>query len=244
MDLKRVTVTGADDSVPPALLIELSAKYPFVEWGILMSASTRGMGAERFPSREWRASLVSLARANPGVRISAHLCGTWVREIILKGVWAVFNLDADLMQAAKRVQLNTHAESHDFNVEAMLNGMRDERLMGKQFIFQRDGRNNHLLTHAENAGFDAVPLFDLSHGAGVLPDEWPRGHAFANGAGYAGGLSAENVHEQLQKINAVCGTAPIWIDAETRLRSGSSLDLARVEAYLKAAKPWVEGVPY
>ena len=31
--LDRVTITGADDSVRPTDLLELSREFPFVEWG-------------------------------------------------------------------------------------------------------------------------------------------------------------------------------------------------------------------
>ena len=37
MKLTRVTITGADDSVEPRALAELSEAFPFVEWGLLMS---------------------------------------------------------------------------------------------------------------------------------------------------------------------------------------------------------------
>lgn len=32
MNLDRVTITGADDSVSPAELVDISAEFPFVEW--------------------------------------------------------------------------------------------------------------------------------------------------------------------------------------------------------------------
>jgi hypothetical protein len=41
MILDRVTITGADDDVDIGDLVDLSARYPFVEWGILSSSSRR-----------------------------------------------------------------------------------------------------------------------------------------------------------------------------------------------------------
>ena len=38
MILDRVTITGADDSIHVEQLAELSQAYPYVEWGILVSA--------------------------------------------------------------------------------------------------------------------------------------------------------------------------------------------------------------
>ena len=46
MKLQYVTMTGADESVDPKALIELSKEFPFVEWGILIGSQS-GM---RFPS--------------------------------------------------------------------------------------------------------------------------------------------------------------------------------------------------
>jgi phosphoribosylanthranilate isomerase len=63
--------------------------------------------------------------------------------------------------------------------------------------------------------------------------------------GYAGGLSPENVVAQLEKIAVVSGDVPIWIDAETNLRSdqGQHFDLDRVCAFAEAVKPWIRYRP-
>jgi hypothetical protein len=37
MRLKTVTITGADDAVDPEELLQIQQRYPFVEWGILLS---------------------------------------------------------------------------------------------------------------------------------------------------------------------------------------------------------------
>ncbi|MHB1675039.1 MAG: hypothetical protein ACYCSP_12405 [Acidobacteriaceae bacterium] len=41
MKLETVTITGADDSTDIVELAELSEEFPFVEWGILISARAR-----------------------------------------------------------------------------------------------------------------------------------------------------------------------------------------------------------
>lgn len=51
--LRRVTLTGADDTVSPHELAALSARYPFVEWGILVSRCPPEHGRHRFPSLPW-----------------------------------------------------------------------------------------------------------------------------------------------------------------------------------------------
>jgi len=78
MNLTRVTFTGADDSVDPWDLVKLSQKYPFIEWGILMS--TTSAGSPRFPSTEWQDELANVARKYP-LNLSAHICGKLLRSI-------------------------------------------------------------------------------------------------------------------------------------------------------------------
>jgi phosphoribosylanthranilate isomerase len=104
-----------------------------------------------------------------------------------------------------------------------------------------DGVNDQLLHWARSQGIDAVPLFDLSGGAGILPEQWPEPIEGVY-CGYAGGLSPENVAEQLEKIEAVTPNARIWIDAETHVRSNGDqlFDLEKVRRFLEVTRPWVE----
>ena len=66
MILDRVTMTGADDSVDPQKLVDLSARYPNVEWGILFIG---GAGA-RFPTKLWVDELLKVAP--PTMNLCAH----------------------------------------------------------------------------------------------------------------------------------------------------------------------------
>ena len=109
-----------------------------------------------------------------------------------------------------------------------------------QYIFQLDDVNNSILAIARQAGINAVPLFDLSGGAGQLPQAWPR--ADVAYSGYAGGLSPENVIEQLKKIEEAAWGHRIWVDVETHVRSADdqTFDLDKVRAFLEAVKLWVD----
>lgn len=46
MIIDRVTITGADDSTDVNWMQEMQDKYPFVEWGILVSQSQMGLTLE------------------------------------------------------------------------------------------------------------------------------------------------------------------------------------------------------
>src|SRR5690242_537210 len=82
MKLCEVTLTGADDQTSPLRLVELSKQYPFVEWGILVSE--KQSGCPRFPSDLWQENFVVAVRdAGHPVNVSCHVCGSWVRSLLV-----------------------------------------------------------------------------------------------------------------------------------------------------------------
>jgi hypothetical protein len=235
MILDRVTLTGADDSVDPEDLVALAGDYSFVEWGILFSASRQG--TPRYPSAQWITELWEASHA--GLRLSAHLCGKWVRELILDGN---FSWRQDVGQAFdmfERIQLNFHAHHLPAN-EKFLDVVRKYHDL-KQFIFQMDGVNDQLWKSVKEGSGQVVPLFDRSGGAGVLPENWPRAYTDVY-CGYAGGLGPVNLLEELSKIENMAGQERIWIDAETRVRSNEDklFDLEKVREFLEISKDFVE----
>ena len=79
----------------------------------------------------------------------------------------------------------------------------------------------------------------MSGGAGILPNAWPQARDCY--CGYAGGLSPDNIEEQLPEIEKVAGEGPIWLDMETHVRSEDDrqFELAKVRQVLKKTDPWV-----
>lgn len=233
--LKTITVTGADDSVKDvSSLLKISEKYSKVEWGILLSKNNAG--SNRFPSHEWIFNLAYHYHTNPWLLdLSAHICGSWVREIFLEGKAEIFDLLP--MEIFKRVQFNFHGLHHDINKEAALNILK-QKFQRYELIFQFDDVNNELINLCKDSGLNAYPLFDLSGGAGILPDKWPVANGYS---GYAGGLSPGNIVFQLTQIQKVCGNNMIWVDAETHLRSNNDVifDLSKVEFFLKNIYEWI-----
>jgi len=231
--IDRVTVTGADDSVLVENLVKVQEEYPFVEWGILLSKSSEGR--PRFPSVPW----IEILWAVKGkLTLSGHLCGKWVRDIC-DGANSLYDDRPQFDGLFGRYQLNFHSYLHRIKDEAAFLYALVTLRVG-EVIFQFDDVNNELLHTMRARGINAVPLFDTSGGAGVLPAEWPK--ALDVYSGYAGGLSPENLNGQMKLISEKCGGGPIWIDAETQLRSkdNSQFDLERVCDFLDAARPWVK----
>ena len=240
--LDKITITGADDSIKQEEILELSRQYPFVEWGILVSHSQ--IGCPRFPSEKWLKGLQILSQ-NIVMKCSAHVCGRWVRQIC-EGKWDwLHDIETKIWMSFVRMQLNFHSYMHKIKQEEFIDGIKTRCPPSvREVIFQIDNVNNDILNIARESSINAVPLFDLSGGTGRLPDMWPT--AMGCYCGYAGGLSPENVVEQLELIETVCGDRTIWIDVETHVRSedNQQFDLDKVVQFIEAAKPWVVDSPF
>lgn len=257
--LRTVTVTGADDSVKPSDLAGVAAEYPFVEFGILFKGTENRLrvvdkdaprpNKPRFPSFDWMMDLLCRVEPKTHLTLSCHLCGQATRDF-LEGVF--LSGPQPINTHFRRCQVNTHGELHWFHPRLLRETVRQMTVNGQQAIFQYDTVNTnamlacvgqHVHDEYESADFSIAALYDLSHGAGVLPEGWF--HPLARTAipcGFAGGLSPENVAGQIEKILLVMGDTPFWIDAETHLRSDDDrqFDLAKVRRFLEAAKPYVK----
>ena len=239
MILDRVTITGADASIRTDDLEKISLDFPFVEWGILASKSNRG-GAPRFPSPRWFTDLQGIAEMTGDLQLSLHLCGRWVRDLLVGNV----TFPESHLHCFRRVQLNFHAENTPCVPGKFGACLRE---IGKEFIFQIDnsGGNEHMTAALEQAVAQSYPLFDLSGGAGVVPKEWPKPFSMDGDDfcchGYAGGLGPDNLEHEIGRIAAVVGDCRIWIDMETRVRSEDDrqFDLEKVRRCLEIAAPFV-----
>lgn len=247
--LRQVTITGADDSVSYYRLFEISKQFPFVEWGILLSKNSEGYF--RFPSWKWIEGLITEKPAS--VTISGHLCGSWVRDIVAGGS-EFLNTHRELSHEFARFQLNFHGQVHIApSPEKFIDSLVFLTGLNRQpVIFQLDGVYSQIYSlargqYARHRGIEALALHDVSGGAGILPEQWPQ--PMGDYCGYAGGLSPDNLAEQLKLIqdrirNKDGSLYPIWIDAETHIRStdNSTFETVKAEAFLGIAEPFVTGL--
>lgn len=236
MKLSKVTITGADDSIKPHELTYLSTEYPYVEWAILLSRKQEG--GNRFPSLKWIEELDSITY-DKNINLSGHICGSWVREI-LTGYSSFVTERPTIYEMFNRFQLNFHAENLEYGEIAFTKAV-VELGKGREVILQNDGVNGFLIDLCMQHKLYIAALHDGSHGAGSLPKFWPNYIDGINN-GYAGGLSADNVKEELEKIAEIVGDKEIWIDVETRVRSNNDqqFDLDKVEQFLINCKDWVK----
>ena len=230
--IDKVTVTGTSDDTSYDDMIAIQKEYPFVEWGILLSRSQAGR-SWRFPSMEW---LQKCQWDDTQLNMSGHLCGKFVNEILM-GDRENADLRWNLNWHFKRIQINTHGIKHKWDKTKFFSEIL-EKYPNIQFIFQYDEANKNIVEETQAAGYKNISaLYDLSHGAGVLPAEWnpPLEELYT---GYAGGLSPDNLESQLKILDQVASNEVIWIDAETHLRSNGDqiFDLDKVVKFLEIAK--------
>jgi hypothetical protein len=225
-NLHCVTFTGADDSIEPEELAELSAVCPFIEWGILFSPDR--FGTPRYPSRAWLKRLHAVA-AGGGLSLSAHLCGRFARAA-LAAEWSWQRTIGDLSWCFGRVQINCSN-----NPEPSIQSMLREWPTTQQVIIQAGDKNRHWVEGEADRGFRFDILFDNSGGRGELARSWPFAVDRAL-CGYAGGLGPENIAEEITSISEACLGRSFWIDMESKVRSDdrASFDLGRVRRVLRA----------
>ncbi len=238
MKIEKVTMTGADNSTQVNDLFEIAKQYPFVEFGILLSRKSQG--TNRFPDRMWLDTLQSKITYN--VNLAAHLCGSYVRELLMGNTDFVYKDIGLLWGRFDRIQINTHGIKHEFDHDKLRAIITKYHL--HTFIFQYDDVNQELWEAVKDLNNVAF-LFDLSHGEGVVPESWPE-PIEGKPCGYAGGLGPDNIVEQLEKIRTVYSAAMqkqfqlphTWIDMETKIRSNNDqlFDLEKVKQVLQVCQ--------
>ena len=236
MKLNKVTITGADDSIKPSDLIEISNKYPFVEWGILFSANK--LGTPRYPTKEWLQELYSTVKGER-INLSAHFCGGYASSILLGTFNALANIGIK-MDIFNRYQVNFQASKYN-NTIAEFNKLIEKTPMAN-FIIQANEINQIVVNDLIESKYQNVSfLFDASGGKGLMANEYKKPFdGFL--CGYAGGLNPDNLKEELLKMVAAAGESTVWIDTESGVRSneGKQFDLDKVVAFLEIAKEYVD----
>lgn len=221
-----VTLTGADDGVPPAELLALAREFRFVEFGILLSASRKGV--PRYPSAEWIKGLAEAYHASgESVAFAAHLCGRLARDAMAGcAFWS------SLPPLFKRFQINQFSPENALWMKACLRTESEERI-----ILQAKHEDMILDCAAFAMGKETTYqiLVDGSGGNGIAPKDWPA-HPSWLSTGYAGGITPENVRSVL---DALVPKKPDWIDLESGLRDESgAFCLKRARLLLEEVAAW------
>ncbi len=245
MKLKNVTFTGADNKIDYTNLFELSARYPFIEWGILWYPEK--MGKKRYPTRQWIKDFIEEKPRD--VNISLHICGNEAYNFT-----RVWNMEVwDYLNGVHRVQLNfpdnkMHLDTvlllmdkhNRFDLRYAIN--RFHALDPGRYVIIQANAGNKIL----NACLEEQPsvefLFDESRGNGKFITEYPQPIS-RKFNGYAGGITPDNVLGILHNINNIVPQdAEIWIDIESGVRNDQDeFDLKAVECVCKDVESQIVG---
>lgn len=212
-----ITFTGADDPKDIPGMLELSRLYP-IEWGILFSPKKQG--SPRYPSIEF---VRELCRHAHNLRLSAHLCGAYSRQVCEGGTCG---MEEPLSEHFQRVQLNTTGEVDLAHVAAWAEDLAVMPILQCREEFPKST--------------DVLWLFDASGGRGLSPASWPDPGAGPNPVGYAGGLNPSNVAAAVDDIGTKA--SHYWIDMETGVRDEHDrFDLSKCRAVCEAVYGVREG---
>lgn len=214
--LNRVTFTGVDDKTNIEDLVYLTNKYPFVEFGVLVSKNNSNSGeVNRYPN------LTILKRLkNKGLNLSCHICGSIARQIVQKNDWSELEklLGKDI-EIFNRFQLNV-SNIHNFSQQI---SFRED----KDFIIQL--KEDTSLYDCYKDFPNVLGFQDNSGGLGKFEDNWKDSDRYF---GYAGGLSAENVEKVIEDL-LIVNNADFWIDMESSVRTNDWFDTKKCEEVLK-----------
>ena len=240
MKINKVTITGADDKTSHLELVRLSKKYPFVEWGILFSASK--VGANRYPSIRWIEKLREVKTefdkdAEPGKKmyLSGHFCGKYSRDV-MSGTFSEIDFYKGMF---KRFQLNFNFKAAPYKKDLLLDGMKN-RYDETIFILQYNKSNASDIDEIikDYGASNLHCLYDASGGRGKVISEIKE--ALPVYTGYSGGLNLENVEGVCKIITEHENPVHCWIDMESGVRTNDELDLGKVEKVLETCSKFIK----
>lgn len=234
--LTRVTISGADHTVPHSALLDLSAEFPFVEWGILWSSKRDG--THRYPGHNWRETFMGRAPRH----VAIHLCGSLARDFMAPA----YHFDMPDWPI-ERVQINTPL--------ADIHALRERALTWPRWQFILQAHNDRALHHCVNiasqidncavlsdgSGGRGIPIVRKVGGSSVVtlpaapPPAWLP-------FGVAGGIGPDNVGAVLRAMadRGLLDGADAWIDMESGVRNeADEFDLSKVRQVLETARHWV-----
>lgn len=224
--LTHITFTGVDERTDIDSLLDIQARYPRAEFGMLMAVEPTKR-PNRYPDpRGAMARRILFGSVRKGVNLSAHLCGGLAREAAY-GNWDNVYRHCPCFPSFQRCQLNiVRLEDVEDPVGHFAPPTLDE------LIIQQHGADKCDAFLAIPDKYRRGVLLDASGGKGVYADP-----AILEGpyhVGYAGGLNPGNVRGFVETLLADSRVGDFWIDMETGVRTSDDwLNLDQVEAVLE-----------
>ena len=259
MNLKYITCSDPREFNDIHDIVKLAKTSPRAEIAIQMHPSKASPGMPRY---EWAIELVKkvqhdqyydymmgLSTIQDRLNLAIHINNEWAAQICRTGripeelhplLVMRYRGGLDMRPIVRRIQINVPpAAAHDASVIDMAHMMDVNR--DYRFIVQYNAKTADLVGRLNQVGAKFSPLYDASGGRGLSPDSWQKPVFDTRMQGYSGGISPENVAENLNKISSVVSADhDVWIDAEGKLKTDDRFDIMRARQYIINAENWLK----
>jgi len=247
MKLRYITCSDPREHNSISEIIELGTT-PNAEIAVQCHPSKMSDG---MPRNVWFKELLHAVYDIPEFNLAIHINNEWARDICCLGdipdtilEWLAAR-NSKKKPIIKRIQLNMPKDVAE-NINApQLMKIIQYYFPQREYIFQYNDNTKSAIEKLHQTGAKFSLLFDASGGRGKAPSAWQKPIYETHPMGYSGGMSPDNVVDNLRKINSVVAQDEhIWIDAEGRLKSNNLFDekmkfdtkLARL--YITRANNW------
>lgn len=243
MQLRYITCSGANENTPTDKLINLAKQSKLVELGIVANSSNIKKGT---PFYDWFDKLLDLSN-NTDMNLALHIGGDWCTDLCEGKIpteiqkWMTVRNKKSNMPAIRRWQLNISNSMNLSKTSALQKIIKDNPDKEFIFSFNRGPIIMEFINKLYKSGEKFSLLYDSSYGMGRHPQYWEGPYYAGREHGYAGGLSSDNVYENLTQISYVVpDTYHTWIDAEYRLKTPGTtrFNLETAQEYVANALKW------
>ena len=226
MKLSFISCSGANEHTNIRELADAFGNlfYPEIVMGIQVSGKKASYETPRYL---WLERLYKyLEKTDTYLNISLHVNEDWAERFLEGDVAEELNhfLRTNHSQGIpfiKTVQLNFKLSDKiekDIDADVLIETMR--RYPRQDFILSCNRYNNNFINRIYNeSSYKFLCLYDESFGEGIIPAQREAPLFEDRLQGYAGGLSPDNIIEELQKIEKlVDNDTEIFVDAEGKLK--------------------------
>lgn len=242
MNLRFITCSDARENLSPVQVVDLLKISPLAELGVQAHAPRMSYGEPRYT---WMQRVCEVAKiSRTPVNIAIHVNFTWCNDICVGIVPSEINSllrhknSYTFQPVVSRIQLNIDENTKMFDAEKLAKIIKGWKKFEVILPFNKITKPH--IEELKKTGAQFSLLFDGSYGAGILPEKWDKPAYNDIAFGYAGGLSPDNVKENLDKISQILPTNyDTWIDAEGQLRDRyGAMDISLARDYLNNALDW------
>lgn len=236
--ITQVTFTGVDEKTDLDRLVDIQKRYPYAEFGILVSKKRTGSGDPRYPNL----AILENLKKYKGLNLACHVCGgDLLGPCTDNGFETLDDFLNGNLSMFRRIQLNFGPRD-----------LRETKAVRKSFgIGAHEGVEEVIIqqmnpddSHSVESIFEPYKtklscLIDPSGGNGIETDYEteiiPKRCSVRTG--YAGGINPANAARKFLQLKNSGLCRDFWIDMESGVRTYDWFDLGKVEAVLKQINP-------